>query len=136
MKRPLPVCGWIWVFSIWVLACQPEPIAPVSALAVRGPAQEAPVPPPPGTPARNCQITIVNASTHPMAHMAVALGTPDMAGLMQALHCPIAPGTQARICLPQGEHTLYTFSNMYQFSRPIQVSIGTAPQTLRLKSGH
>lgn len=143
MKRSLPAYGLIWMLSIWVLACQPETISPASELAAKpdkalstsspqAPPQQAP----PAAPARNCQITIVNASSNPYAHMSLALGTPDMDGLKKMMHCPIVPGAKAVICLPQGEHTLYTFSNMYQFSNPIKVSIGTAPQTLRLKSGH
>jgi hypothetical protein len=119
-----------------LIACQPERIEPASALT-------APLPPgtetaaqPPKAPTRNCQVTVVNASTNAFAHMMITL-SPDLAGMTSGpMHCPISPGAQMKICLPVGEVTLYTFSNMYQFSDPIRVTIGTEPMTLRLKSGY
>jgi hypothetical protein len=45
-------------------------------------------------------------------------------------------GQSVTLCLPQGELTLYTFSNLYQFSQAIPITIGPDPITLRLKTGY
>ncbi len=140
MKKNLPLFIWMAVLSFLFLACEKESIEPSSTAFSQPPATNVQPPvqaQPPATPAKNCKVTLYNASSNPYAYMSLALGSPDMAGLLSGhLACPLTPGQSTTICLPQGQLTLYTFSNMYQFSNGISVTIGPDPITLRLKSGH
>jgi hypothetical protein len=138
----LTLCWLSWMLP----ACEQETVEPTTASARNPKGQQTvsppvpPVPPapntPPPAPGKNCKVTIFNASSNPYAFLHIAVGSPDMDGLMAGAGCAITPGSSATVCLPQGEITLYPFSNMYQFGPGVKVNIGSAPITLRMRSGH
>jgi hypothetical protein len=85
--------------------------------------------PPP--PARNCQVTITNLSRSAIIHLYLnGKGTSNLRG------CGIDKGQTVTVCLPVGQHTLYVFSNMYQFSEGMTINVpANDSYSLSLRSG-
>ncbi len=141
MKKTVHFLACIATLALFSFACEQEMVEPTpnefpkQQIANVNPSPE-PTIQPPATPSRNCEVTIYNASSNAYAHLYVAIGTADMDGLKKGLMCPISPGKSGKMCLPQGEITIYPFSNMYQFGKATVVNIGSDPITIRLSSGH
>lgn len=111
------------------LACTPTTIAPqedepqrssfkfqAQPLQDEGAADEESAPEKP--PADNCEITFTNVSR--FTHVHLFLNGKDWGDLMT---CALERGESITFCLPVGTHTLYVFSNMYQFSDGITLEV-------------